>query len=131
MRRYIPELLKQLIIERAGNKCEYCHCPQAGRFITFHVEHIKSVKHGGSTTEDNLALSCPDCNFNKGTDVGTFLDGENLVRFFNPRKDVWGDHFEMKEGAIVPKTDIGRSTVLILQFNTPERIIYRLEVQGL
>ena len=130
MSRFVPDTLRRLVAERAGYRCEYCHIPQAGRFINFHVEHIRSLKHGGQTEEQNLALSCPYCNFFKGSDLGTFLDEDKLVRFFNPRRDAWHDHFELLEGAILPKTEIGIATARIFQFNTPERIIYRKELMA-
>ena len=48
-----------------------------------------------------------------------------LVRFFNPRRDFWGDHFRLDQAMIQPLTDIGEVTVRILDFNTNERIIER------
>ena len=127
MSRFVSVTLRQIVAERAHNHCEYCGIPQVGRFISFHVEHIKSLKHGGQTVLENLALSCPSCNFNKGSDIGTFIGEGTLVRFFNPRIDNWTDHFELLDGEIIPNTDIGEATTRILQFNTPERIIYRRE----
>jgi hypothetical protein len=77
-------------------------------FFTFHIEHIKSLKHGGLTVLPNLAYCCPDCNAFKGSDLGTFAENdEYLVRFFNPRKDFWDEHFELQNGCIYGQTDIG------------------------
>jgi HNH endonuclease len=128
MSRTIPDTLRQFVAERANFSCEYCRLPNIGRFISFHIEHIRSLKHGGQTVKENLAYSCPHCNYHKGSDIGTFLDDDHLIRFFNPRKDEWGEHFEILNGVIYPKTKIAEATAKILQFNTPERIIYRREL---
>ncbi len=127
MSHKIPEALRKTAFQRAFNRCEYCRLPALDSYYGFHVDHIRSIKHGGATSIENLACSCPDCNRNKGTDLGTFLDDDTeLVRFYNPRKDVWDDHFEMDEsGMIDHKTNIGAATVKIFQFNHPDRIIER------
>lgn len=87
------------------------------------IIYIISVKHGGETTADNLAYACIFCNLQKGTDLGSIVwrTGE-LVRFFNPRRDFWREHFRLDEAAIQPKTDIGEVTARILEFNHNERI---------
>lgn len=99
------------------------------RFLAtiFHIDHIRSIKHGGATVLDNLAYACPHCNHNKGTDVATFLDeaAEQTVRIFNPRKDSWAIHFEAINGEISPKTAIGKATAQILGLNVPDRLIFR------
>jgi len=41
--------LRQLVRERAGLRCEYCHLPEfAAAAAIFHVEHIIAKKHRGS-----------------------------------------------------------------------------------
>ncbi|MFN0035913.1 MAG: HNH endonuclease [Saprospiraceae bacterium] len=111
-------------MERAGHRCEYCKLPPLDFLLRFHVDHIRSIKHGGASGKENLAYCCPDCNTRKGADVGTFLNGpDSFTRFFNPRTDNWHDHFEAFEGAIYPKTPIGEATIKILQLNDPDRII--------
>lgn len=72
---------------------------------------------------DNLALCCALCNKYKGTDVASIdpQSGE-IERLFHPRRDRWGDHFDLRGGMIVSKTGIGRVTVRLLQLNRPERI---------
>jgi len=47
------------------------------------------------------------------------------VRFFNPRRDFWGEHFRLDEAVIQPVTDIGEVTARILDFNVDERVIER------
>lgn len=127
MTQRIPESLRKQVAERANFCCEYCFVPEAFLASIFHIDHVRSVKHGGQTELANLAYACPHCNQYKGSDVATFLDSENeqTVRFFNPRKDKWHDHFSLHEGAIIGITPIGRATALIFNVNQPERLILR------
>jgi hypothetical protein len=132
MRISIPISLKRQVASRANACCEYCRLSETVSLFSFHVDHIKSVKHGGLSILRNLAYCCPDCNFFKGSDLGTFLtNDEHLIRFFNPRKDNWHDHFEIKEGAIYGKTEIGEATVRIFKFNDVDRIIFRQQLMVL
>ncbi len=126
MKPKISNKLKSFVAKRATYQCEYCRLPEKDTLIRFHLEHIVSLKHGGSEIPDNLAYACPDCNFYKGTDLGTYLDNsEVFTRLFNPRKDNWDDHFELIEGLIQAKTPIAEATIRILQMNKPERIEIR------
>lgn len=54
----IPATLRRLVIERSGDRCEYCGLFQAGQVATFHIDHIVPEIAGGATTADNLALAC-------------------------------------------------------------------------
>lgn len=126
-RVYIPVELRRLVVERADRLCEYCLISEA-ESLGCQFDHIISLKHGGLTTEDNLAYACVFCNLNKGTDLGFIVWGTgNLVRFFNPRRDLWADHFRFNEdeGAIEPLTEIGEVTARILEFNGSDRIAER------
>lgn len=131
MSRKIPNHLRLLTADRANYRCEYCRVPELFLATTFHVDHIRSLKHGGRTVLQNLSFCCPHCNQNKGSDVASFAtedDDELVVRFFNPRKDAWDEHFKIQEGEILPKTQIGEVTVRILDFNRPERVLLRAEL---
>ena len=95
-------------------------------FLGCHVDHIISIKHGGSTTLDNLAYACVVCNRQKGSDLGSIdWKTKNLVRFFNPRLDQWAEHFYLHEARIVSRTSIGEVTVRILGFNSDSQIVER------
>ena len=132
MRKPLSTRLKEQVARRADFCCEYCRLDELTSFYTFHVDHIKSIKHGGLTKADNLAYCCPDCNFFKGTDIATSLtDEDELIRFFNPRKDKWGEHFDLVEAAIIGKTPIGVATEKIFKFNEPERLIFRRQLMEL
>ena len=47
MSSYIPDELRQHVIDRAQNRCEYCGLSQLGQAATFHVDHIFPVSAGG------------------------------------------------------------------------------------
>ena len=58
--------------------------------------------------------------------MGSYLfSSQSFVRFFNPRTDRWADHFYLKNGLILSKTEIGEATVKILDFNHVEAVIDR------
>ena len=124
-RSYINSQLRRLVSSRADHLCEYCLIPEAST-LGCEIDHIISVKHGGLTTEDNLAYACVYCNLHKGADLGSvnWQTGE-LVRFFNPRRDFWGEHFQLNGAVIQPLTYIGEVTARILDFNSEDRIIER------
>lgn len=127
MSRLISNALRQEVAARARFRCEYCLVPERFLATTFHIDHIRSIKHGGATRLENLAFACPHCNQNKGSDVATFIDDEGLetIRFYNPRMDDWHSHFEVVNGSISAISLIGAATVKLLEFNQPDRIIFR------
>ncbi len=56
----------------------------------------------------------------------TFLDNyQDVVSLFNPRFDVWHDHFQCVDGEIIAKTRVGRASVKLLRLNEPDRLILR------
>lgn len=126
MSRHVPEKLRSLVVERAQHRCEYCGIHEDESFFSFQIDHIISIKHGGATVLENLAWSCYTCNNAKGSDVGTvLLPDKTFVRLFNPREDIWPEHFEIEFGAIYAKTKIGEATIKVLNLNEVERIIER------
>ena len=126
MSRHIPEKLRLLVASRAHRRCEYCGIHEDETFFSFQIDHIISIKHGGKTVSENLAWSCYACNNSKGADVGTILlPGNTFIRLFNPREDVWSEHFELATGVIYAKTPIGEATIKILNINEVDRIIER------
>ena len=131
---YISVELRKRVTERADNTCEYCLIPVLfGLATPYHIDHIISEKHGGPTSIDNLALSCPTCNFYKGSDIASYLSGSDiLVRLFHPRKDRWSDHFTLENsGELSAKSDIATITIRMLHLNEPSYIELRnLLIQG-
>lgn len=126
MRRKISAKLRAVVAERAGYRCEYCQIHESDTFYGCQVEHIISLKHGGTDTLDNLAYACAFCNYAKGTDIATIIDDADYpVRLFNPRRDRWQDHFRLDGAYIVPLTKVGEATVRLLGLNHPSRIAER------
>jgi hypothetical protein len=123
---YVHAELRQSVITRAGNCCEYCLLGQEDNTFPFHVDLIISEKHGGKSEDDNLCLSCPYCNLFKGTDIGSIdPETDSLTRLFNPRKQTWSDHFQLNGALIEPLTPEGRVTVFLLRLNRPEQLTER------
>jgi hypothetical protein len=57
MARWISAELRQTIADRAKQLCEYYLIAEADTFYGCEVDHIISVKHGGSSEADNLAYA--------------------------------------------------------------------------
>ena len=121
---YINAELRRLVVDRAGDCCEYCRRSQSDHQFSFHVEHVIAEKHNGQTVQENLALSCPEYNIFKGSDVASYDNGE-LTPLYNPRIQLWNDHFQLNGAKIEPLTREGRVTVSLLQMNRPEVIAER------
>jgi len=118
--------LRQLVWIRAGGKCEYCRVPQAFDPLPFGIDHIRPQYHHGPTVAENLAASCFECNRFKAVNVAGYNPETNQrSELFNPRRDVWSEHFEFRAGWIVGKTAVGRTTADMLRINLPERVQLR------
>ena len=126
MARWISNELRQTIADRAKQLCEYCLIAEA--FYGCEVDHIISLKHGGSSDADNLAYACAVCNREKGSDVGSISASREFTRFFNPRTDHWSEHFRLEGSVIQPLTTIGEVTARIFGFNDSARLHEREEM---
>ncbi|MBI4658467.1 MAG: HNH endonuclease [Verrucomicrobia bacterium] len=116
----------QLVRDRAGNRCEYCHLPQNRSVLRFHTEHIVARQHGGGDELDNLALACPECNRRKGTNLtGVDPDTGKVTQLFNPRRHPWEEHFSFEGSRIATITAVGRTTARLLAFNAGRRLRLR------
>ncbi|MBS1787473.1 MAG: HNH endonuclease [Acidobacteria bacterium] len=123
---YISTALRRLVEERAWEQCEYCLLSSGVSFYPHEVDHIIAEKHGGLTESDNLAYACARCNRFKGTDLGSFDPATGQFAFlFNPRTQVWGEHFAFESEMIVGLTAEGRTTVKLLQMNSDECLAER------
>lgn len=118
---YIPENIRKTVRQRAFRCCEYCLISEDTIFLSHEVDHIISLKHGGNNDISNLALACALCNRYKGTDIGSIYSG-NFMRFFNPRIDIWTEHFRLDDSFIQP---LGEITAKIFGLNNVDRIIER------
>ena len=120
---YISTALRNLVYKRARGFCEYCLIDEEISFAKHQIDHIIAEKHGGETVQENLALACILCNKHKGSDLSS-IDGETgeIVRLFNPRTDVWNEHFRIENGVFIGLTSNARATIRLLQINNAARI---------
>jgi hypothetical protein len=125
MTNYVPADIRRLVASRARFLCEYCLIHERDTFLGCEVDHIISEKHGGITSEDNLAYACVFCNRYKGSDIASLLPTGDLRRFYNPRIDQWKQHFRLQGTVIVPISEIGQVTEKILNLNVTERQLER------
>ncbi len=124
---YIPTALRREVIERAGNRCEYCLIHAGVAFFPHEVDHVIAEKHGGATDIENLALACWRCNRHKGSDLTSFdPETQEMSPLFNPRTQVWTEHFAHERERLVGLTPEGRTTVNLLRLNSEERLSERL-----
>ena len=123
---YVPADLRRLVINRAGECCEYCRVHQSDSDVSFHAEHIIAVSHGGKTSSENLALSCPRCNSLKDSNIAAADPKTDEPTFlFHPHRHQWNEHFRLEEAVIEPLTPEGRVTVFILRLNELDRLEQR------
>jgi hypothetical protein len=117
---------RTIVWDRAQSRCEYCLIHQDVCELSHHVEHILAKKHGGPDAASNLCLSCERCNLFKGSDLtGIDPTSGDIVRLFNPREQVWSEHFELRGPLIVGLTPEGRATVRVLSMNAGQRLQLR------
>lgn len=95
----------------------------------FEVEHIQPSSKGGADSLDNFAWSCPHCNGAKRAAM-TAIDpeSETAMALFNPRTQVWREHFQWSENdnvLVEGITATGRATVTKLQLNRPQFVNLR------
>ena len=121
--------LREFVRQRAGNRCEYCLLPQEADEWPFHLEHVIATQHGGGNNPENLCWACSRCNLYKGPNVASIdpIDGA-LVSLFNPRKQLWSDHFAIQDARIIGLTAIGSVTFRLLQMNDAQRIELRFDL---
>ena len=109
---------RELVRQRAGDRCEYCLLPQeASLLLKFHIDHVIARQHLDGEIDDPkaLALACNRCSAYKGTNL-TSIDPttKETVSLFNPRQDTWQDHFRLDGREITGLTATGRATTRLL-----------------
>lgn len=125
-RPYLSQDLRRQVAARANNLCEYCLIHENDTAFGCAIDHIISLKHGGTSDIDNLAYACVFCNRFKGSDIGSLVwETQELTRFYHPRRDYWGEHFQLTDAVLAPRTSIGKVTARILGFNDGDRLIER------
>lgn len=125
-RLYLNKEIRRLVAVRADYLCEYCLISEQDTILACAIDHIISIKHGGSSEINNLAYCCVYCNRFKGSDIGSvILDKREFSRFYHPRWDHWGSHFKLNHCVIEAVTNIGKVTARILGFNDQTRLLER------
>lgn len=78
-------LNRRNIFLRDDNTCQYCSLrPESARMLT--IDHVIPRSAGGSTTWENVALACRDCNGKKGN-LPLHESGMRLLN--TPRRPTW------------------------------------------
>lgn len=117
---YILVELRRLVRSDSQARCGYCHTPEALIGMPLEFDHLYPEALGGPTTRENLWLACTRCNDFKGDRIDA-IDSETgeRVALFNPRTQVWTDHFRWSPDGtqIFGNTAIGRATIEALRLN--------------
>ena len=122
---HIPQSLRRRVANQARYRCGYCLSQEAVVGSPMELDHLFPRSLGGPSVEGNLWLTCSLCNEHKGARIAG-VDPETglLVRLFNPRHQVWQEHFAWTDSGtrIAGKTAIGRATVEALELNRPSLV---------
>ncbi len=119
--------LERAVYDRAADRCEYCRVPRVAYLTPFQIDHVIARQHGGPTTFTNLAAACFHCNLHKGPNIAS-LDppgSGTLVPLYNPRIDVWADHFSWNGSELSGISPVGRATITVLAINDPLAVAVR------
>ena len=120
MSKYLSKTDRETVKKRAKGYCEYCFSKEEFCPDPYSMEHIIPLAKNGEHSLDNLANSCQGCNNFKYTST-EYLDKVTGEYFplYNPRKNVWSEHFTWSENylQIIGISEIGRVTIELLQLN--------------
>lgn len=125
---YIPKELRARVAAQAQYRCGYCLT--AARIIgtALEIEHILPTAQGGLTVEANLWLACSPCNgYKNDQTVARDAETGTIVSLFNPRTQVWAQHFAWSENSslMLGFTTSGRATISLLRLNRPVLVLAR------
>jgi hypothetical protein len=122
---YIPKHLRERVTAQARHRCGYCLTAEAIVGTPMEIEHLIPESVGGLTEEDNLWLACSLCNEHKSNRIAGRdpVSGE-WVRLFDPRRQVWTEHFCWSEQGdrVLGLTPTGRATADVLNLNRPSLV---------
>jgi hypothetical protein len=124
----IPRSLREAVVLRANDRCEYCRLAQVGQEAAFHIDHVTPQVVGGPTVLENLALAWVSCSLRKAARQVAIdpISGED-VPLFNPRNQSWHEHFYWNSELVIGLTATGRATVIALAMNRPVILAIRGE----
>ena len=108
-----------MLLVRARYECEYCRRRLAE--VGWQKEHIWPESRGGTSSQENLAVSCQRCNNNKRDHV-EWIDRltDHSFPLFNPRTMEWTEHFRATHDEVVGISEVGRATAALLFRSTPQ-----------
>lgn len=116
----VSQAIRQMVRQRAGGLCEYCHADERWQFVRFTLDHITPQSAGGTDELENLALACRNYN-ERRSDRQEAADPETgrAVVLFDPRRHTWAEHFawSIDRIHIVGLTPSGRATAMLLDLN--------------
>jgi len=119
-RSYVGRALREQTAREARHRCGYCLTSARITGTRMEIDHIIPESLGGLTVRENLWLACSMCNDHKSNRIAAPdpLTGE-VVRLFDPRRQLWPDHFDWStEGdVIIGKTSTGRATIAAVRLN--------------
>ena len=121
-RAKIPAKLAAKIRDQAQLRCGYCLVGEHLIGIRMEFEHLSPLADDGQTIEENLWLSCRNCNaFKHAQTVALDPETGQPTPLFNPRQQNWFEHFRWSDDhtEIIGLTPAGRATVLALKLNHP------------
>jgi hypothetical protein len=121
-RTYVPRAVRERIWAQAKGRCGYCLSQEVVTGLPLEVEHIIPGARGRATVVENLWLACGQCNLRKGKRIaGVDPHTGERAPLFDPRRQVWSEHFAWTTGATVIQgiTPVGRATVATLRLNRP------------
>jgi len=124
----IPAAVRRRVAQAARQRCGYCQTSQLVVGPLLEIDHIRPESRGGTSDESNLCLACPLCNGAKGNRAeATDPESGAVIALFNPRTDVWSEHFAWSDNGTVirGRTATGRATVAALRLNDPDMVVTR------
>jgi hypothetical protein len=125
----ISKKTRLLVAERAKHCCEYCLSQAKYSSDYFSIEHIIPRFRKGSDFIINLAYACLACNNHKYTHIEAIDPVSGiLVALYNPRIDVWAQHFCWSDdySLLTGLTPKGRATIEKLHLNRAYVVNLRL-----
>lgn len=84
------------------------------------IDHIVPESAGGETEPGNLCYACISCNGSKlDFQTGIDLETSEETPLFNPRVQIWSEHFKWSNNGIriIGLTEVGRATINRLRIN--------------
>lgn len=117
---YLSADLRERLLAADDHQCAYCQTSAFNSGQPMTVEHINPRAQGGETVFKNLCFACRRCNEFKSDAINAIdpLTG-NSTELFNPRQDVWKEHFQWDVTGIrlLGQTGKGRATIVALKMN--------------